>query len=143
MVGYLVALLVNAQFQYSDDAQANYNLLMDRYYQISEHPEQIIPLLWTKIEKRNTYGWFGILVASSVLFHIKFTASENIALNNLNTFLSVMLLLFGGASPAFFTVIGLQILNINLARTTSKDYHSNGYAQILQENEMCKRLLPF
>jgi len=44
-----------------------------------------------------------------------------------------MLLLFGGASPAFFTVIGLQILNINLARTTSKDHHSNGYAWISLE----------
>ncbi len=47
MVGYVIALLVNAKFQYLDYVQANLNLLIDRYYQISEHSEQIIP-------------WFGL-----------------------------------------------------------------------------------
>jgi len=129
MMSYVIALLVNAQFQYLDDAQANFNLLTDRYYQISEHPEQIIPLAYTKIEIRNTY-WFGILIVSSVLCHIRFTASENIWLNNLNNFLGIMLTIFGGSFPAFYIVIGLQIININLARTTSKDHHDNDYAWI-------------
>ena len=133
MMGYMIALLVNAQFQYLDNAQANFNLLIDRYYQISEHPEQIIPLAFTKIEVRNTYvwiGWFRILIVSSVLFHIRFTPSENSWLNNMSTFLGIMLTVFGGSFPAFYIVIGLQIYNFNLARTISKDHHSNDYAWI-------------
>ncbi|MBA7583777.1 hypothetical protein ES708_25727 [subsurface metagenome] len=106
MVGYLVALLVNAQFQYLDDAQANLNLLIDRYYQISEHPEQIIPLVWTKIQKINTYGWFGILLASSVIVHLKFTPSEVSVLDDLNEFLGWVLGIFG----ILFTISGVGIV---------------------------------
>ena len=106
MVGYLVALLVNAQFQYLDDARANLNLLIDRYYQISEHPEQIIPLVWTKIQKINTYGLFGILLASSVIVHFKFTPSEVSVLDDLNEFLGWVLGIFG----ILFTISGVGIV---------------------------------
>jgi len=129
MMGYMIALLVNAKFQYLDDAQANFNLLIDRYYQISDHPEQIIPLFFTKIELRNTYFW-GFLIVSSVVFHIRFTPSENIWLNDLVNQISLLLLLFGFSAPQFYMLLGLQIWNINTARTTSITHHSNGYAWI-------------
>ena len=106
MMGYLIALLVNAQFQYLDDARANLNLLIDRYYQISEHPEQIIPLVWTKIQKINTYGLFGILLASSVIVHLKFTPSEVSVLDDLNEFLGWVLGIFG----ILFTISGVGIV---------------------------------
>jgi len=139
MVGYVIALLVNAQFQYLDDAQANFNLLIDRYYQISEHPEQIIPLLWTKIQKINTYGWWGILLASSVIVHLKFTSSEVSILDNLNTFLTWVLAIFGilftlsgvgTVGGVFFGLLVLEIVNIFSALGASEDHHTNGYAWI-------------
>ncbi len=139
MMGYMIALLVNAKFQYLDNAQANLNLLIDRYYQISEHPEQIIPLLWTKIQKINTYGWFGWLIASSVIAHLKFTSSEVSILNNLNTFLTWVLAIFGIlfslsgvgiVGGVFFGLLVLEIINIFSALGASEDHHTNGYAWI-------------
>ncbi len=73
LMGYTIALFVNGNFQYLDDAQANLNLLDDRLDQISEHPEQIIPLAYTKIERRIIYGWWGIILVNTIVLHIKFT----------------------------------------------------------------------
>ncbi|MBA7478049.1 hypothetical protein ES707_13464 [subsurface metagenome] len=139
MVGYLVALLVNAQFQYLDDARANLNLLIDRYYQISEHPEQIIPLVWTKIQKINTCGWFGILLASSVIVHFKFTPSEVSVLDDLNEFLGWVLGIFGIlftisgvgiVGGVFFGLLVLEIVNIYSALRASENHHPDGGAWI-------------
>ncbi len=129
MIGYVIALIVNTKFQYLDNAQANFNLLIDRYYQISDHPEQIIPLVYSKIELRNTYGWFGIVLVSSVVLNIKFTPSEVSTLSNLNIFLSVLLTILGMISainPVFLGVIVLQIINIFAALTTSVSHHPSG-----------------
>ena len=138
MVGYLVALLVNAQFQYLDDARANLNLLIDRYYQISEHPEQIIPLVWTKIQKINTYGLFGILLASSVIVHFKFTPSEVSILDTVDdvlfwvstAFAIYFLAVSSGVGAAFLIVLGIYAWNIFSALSASKNHHTNGYAWI-------------
>ncbi|MBA7543156.1 hypothetical protein ES705_35483 [subsurface metagenome] len=139
MMGYLIALLVNAQFQYSDDSQANLNLLIDRYSQISEHPEQIIPLVFTKVERRNTYGWFGILVVSSVIVHFKFTPSEVSILDTVDDVLFWISTAFtiyflaaatGPVGPALLVVLGIYAWNIFSALSASNDHHSNGYAWI-------------
>ena len=138
-MGYVIALLVNAQFQYLDDAQANLNLLIDRYYQISEHPEQIIPLLWTKIQKINTYGWFGILLVSSVIVHFKFTPSEVSTLNTMNIFFNIITFIItavfiiyhtGPVGAAFLLVLSVHIFNIFLALNTSKDHRPDRGAWI-------------
>jgi len=132
MMGYLIALIVNAQFQYLDYAQTNFNLLIDRYYQISEHPEQIIPLVFTKVEKINTY-WFGFLVVSSALLHLKFSSSEMSTIGNLETLLGVMMTLLGMLSvinPIILGLIALEIINIYLALNTSEDHHPYGGAWI-------------
>ena len=139
MMGYLIALLVNAQFQYSDDSQANLNLLIDRYSQISEHPEQIIPLVFTKVERRNTYGWFGILVVSSVIVHLKFSSSEVDVLDDRSTYLTWVLAIFsllftifgvGIVGGVFFGLLVLEIVNLFSALGASKDHHPNGWAWI-------------
>ena len=138
MMGYVIALLVNAQFQYLDDAQANFNLLIDRYYQISEHPEQIIPLVWTKIQKINTYGLFGILLASSVIVHFKFTPSEVSILDTVDDVLFWVSTIFAiyflgissGVGAAFLIVLGIYAWNIFSALSASKNHHTNGYAWI-------------
>ena len=138
MMGYVIALLVNAQFQYLDDAHANLNLLIDRYYQISEHPEQIIPLVWTKIQKINTYGLFGILLASSVIVHFKFTPSEVSILDTVDdvlfwvstAFAIYFLAVSSGVGAAFLIVLGIYAWNIFSALSASKNHHTNGYAWI-------------
>ena len=141
MVGYLAALLVNAQFQYLDDTQANFDLLMDRYYQISEHPEQIIPLVFTKIQKINTY-WFGILVVSSVLFHIRFTPSEVDIMTGEGIFLGIMGFIFeiflyaakaGPVGIALLIVLSIYIFNFYLALNASEDHHPDRGAWISVE----------
>ena len=142
MMGYIIALLINAQFQYLDDARANLNLLIDRYYQIYEHPEQIIPLVYTKIQKINTYvwiGWFRILIASSVILHLKFTSSEISSMFNLQTTLNILNLIMTGLflrfavgppASAILFILSVYIFNIFLALNTSKNHHPDGGAWI-------------
>lgn len=145
MMGDVIALLVNAQFQYLDDAQANLNLLIDRYCQISEHPEQIIPLLSTKIERIDTRVWiipgiWSILIVSSVVLHMKFSPSEVSTIGGAGNLLTIIWTLIGmfvgffqlgGPWMAvFFGIVSLQIINILLALNTSKDHHPNNAAWI-------------
>jgi hypothetical protein len=115
------------------------NLLIDRYYQISEHPEQIIPLVWTKIQKINTYGWWGILLASSVIVHFKFTPSEVSILDTVDDvyfWVSMAFEVFlyiakaGPVGIAFLIVLGIYAWNIFSALSASKNHHTNGYAWI-------------
>ncbi len=138
LMGYVIALVVNGIFQYLDNAQANLNLLKDRIDQISEHPEQIIPLAYSKIERRTIYGWFGIVLVSSMVFHMKFNQYEASQMSTIdqiftviNGFAAVVFAVGGLAtSGLFLALLGLYIINIMIALNTSKDNHPSGGAWI-------------
>ena len=133
LMGYAIALFVNGNFQHLDDAQANLNLLKDRLDQISEHPEQIIPLAYTKIERRIIYGWWGIILVNTMVLHLKFTQNEVNGLEFLDLFIAGLSLVIGWIipiNPIFAAAIAIQCINIFLALTISSQLHPNGGAWI-------------
>ncbi|KKM78611.1 hypothetical protein LCGC14_1358250 [marine sediment metagenome] len=133
LMGYAIALVVNGNFQHLDDAQANLNLLKDRLDQISEHPEQIIPLAYTKIERRIIYGWWGIILVNTMVLHLKFTPWEMSFMGGLQSILNVLYAVLGSLSvinPILILAITLQIININVALQISESHHSSGGAWI-------------